>query len=203
MDAAIASLVVQLGLVGIVVLMAAENVFPPMPSEAIMGAAALAIHHGTMPFWPVLIAGTIGTTIGNWFWFWVGQKLGYERLEPFVQRWGRWLTLEWRDVEIASQFFRRHGHWVVLVLRFAPFMRTMISLPAGLAHMRLSIFLVFTAVGAAIWNAILLLGTQWLIRRFGSSDSIVTYLLIAVLVLAVLGYVWRLLTWKPRAERDG
>lgn len=201
MDAAIASLVAQLGLIGIFVLMAAENIFPPMPSEAIMGSAALAIHHGSMQFWPVLIVATVGTVAGNYFWFWIGEKWGYERLEPFVSRWGRWLTLEWHDVERASRFFRKHGHWVVLVSRTAPFMRTMISLPAGLAHMNTWLFLIFTAIGAAIWNAILLLGTQWLIGRFGSSGNIISYLLITVTVLAVLGYIWRFFTWKPRAER--
>ncbi|MXP28434.1 DedA family protein [Porphyrobacter algicida] len=201
MDAAIASLVAQLGMIGIFVLMAAENIFPPMPSEAIMGSAALAIHHGTMQFWPVLIVGTIGTVAGNYFWFRIGQKWGYERLEPFVARWGRWLTLEWQDIEKASNFFRKHGHWVVLVSRTAPFMRTMISLPAGLAYMNTWVFLLFTAIGAAIWNAILLLGTQWLIGRFGNSGNIISYLLIAVTVLAVAGYIWRFFTWKPRAER--
>lgn len=201
MDAILASIVAQLGLIGIALLMALENIFPPMPSEAIMGSAALAIHHGTMEFWPVLIVGTLGTVAGNYFWYWVGQKWGYERLEPFVEKWGRWLTLEWEDVEKASRFFRRHGHWVVLVLRATPFMRTMISLPAGLAYMRLWVFLLFTAIGAGVWNAILLLGTKWLLARFGASGSVMTYILIAIFVLAVAGYLWRFITWKPRAKR--
>ena len=201
MDSVIVSIVERLGLLGIAVLMMLENIFPPMPSEAIMGSAALAIERGSMSFWGVLIAGTIGTVAGNWFWFALGDRLGYERLQPFVDRWGRWLTLEWDDVERASRFFRTHGHWVVLFLRTTPFLRTMISLPAGLAHMGKVKFLVFTTIGAACWNVILILGTQWLVRRFEGAEWIVSGVIIGMVVLSIFAYLWRLLTWKPRSSR--
>lgn len=201
MDAVIASLIVELGLVGIAVLMALENVFPPMPSEAIMGAATLGIRQGSLTFLPVLAAATAGTVIGNCFWFWVGHRLGYERTRPFIDRWGRWLTMEWEDVEAASAFFRRHGHWVVLVLRATPFMRTMISLPAGLAHMSFTTFVIFTAIGAAAWNALLIVGTHWLADKFGEDGNVVSWILIGILVAGAAGYLWRLATWKPRAKR--
>lgn len=201
MDRIIVTIFEQLGLLGIAVLMALENIFPPMPSEAIMGAAALAIHHGKMEFWSVLTAGTLGTVGGNYFWFRIGQRLGYERTRPFIDRYGRWLTVEWEDVERASRFFRRHGHWVVLALRATPFMRTMISLPAGLAHMNVWKFLIFTAIGAAVWNAMLILGTQWLVQRFSGSNNIVSAILIGIFVIGAIAYLWRLATWKPRARR--
>lgn len=201
MDQLIVTIVEKLGLIGIAVLMALENVFPPMPSEAIMGAAGLAIHQGRMQFWPVLVVATVGTVLGNYFWFWIGERLGYERTRPFIDRYGRWLTMEWRDVENAATFFRKHGHWVVLALRATPFMRTMISLPAGLSHMKLWKFLIFTAIGAAGWNAILIAGTRWLLERFPNSQNIVSIVLIAILGLGLIAYVWRLATWKPRAQR--
>lgn len=201
MDNIIVSIVERLGLLGIAVLMMLENIFPPMPSEAIMGSAALAIERGTMSFWGVLIAGTIGTVAGNWFWFALGDRLGYERMQPFVDRWGRWLTLEWDDVERASRFFRTHGHWVVLFLRTTPFLRTMISLPAGLAHMGKIKFLVFTAIGSACWNVILILGTQWLVRRFEGVEWILGAVIIGMVVLSVIAYIWRLVTWKPRGSQ--
>lgn len=194
-------LIDRLGLVGIAVMMALENIFPPLPSEAVMGSAALAIEQGRMEFWPVLIAGTLGTLVGNFAWFWLGHRLGYERLEPFVLRHGRWLTLEWEDVERASDIFRRHGHWMVLILRTTPIMRTMISLPAGLAHMGVVRFCVFTAIGAAAWNAILIGGTTWLVRTFPFAREWIGYVIIAIMVLAVVGYLYRVITWKPRAER--
>lgn len=201
MDNVIVTVVEQLGYFGIALLMVLENVFPPIPSEAIMGAGGLAVHRGSMSFVPLLVSGTIGTLIGNWVWFWIGNKWGYERLGPFIDRWGHWLTLEWEDVEASTWFFRRHGHWVVFFLRATPFMRTMISLPAGLAHMGRVKFLVFTAAGAAIWNAMLILGTQWLARRFGQFDDLVSWIIIATIVLAVGGYAVRWFTWKPRAKR--
>ena len=201
MDEVIVSVIEQLGLFGLFILMALENVFPPMPSEAVMGSAALAIERGTWSFWPVMLVGTGGTLLGNYMWFWVGDRLGYEKLGPFIDRWGRWLTLEWEDVEKASVFFRKHGHWVVFVLRATPVMRTMISLPAGLAHMNTLKFCVFTAAGAALWNALLIFGTQWVARTFSQSDNVVSYVIIGTIVLAIAGYVWRLATWKPRANR--
>ena len=202
MDEIIVSLVEQMGLLGIAILMALENIFPPMPSEAVMGAAALAIDRGTYSFWSVLIAGTLGTLVGNYAWFWAGHRLGYERLGPFIARFGRWLTLDWEDVERASEFFRKHGHWVVFILRATPVMRTMISLPAGLAHMNPIKFCVFTFAGAALWNTMLILGTQWLNRTFGHVDNVVSWIIIAIAVLSVLGYLVRLATWKPRSERS-
>lgn len=200
MDSFIVAVVERLGLTGIALLMALENVFPPMPSEAIMGSAALAIERGSMQFWPVMIVATLGTLAGNYAWFWIGDRWGYERLGPFIDRWGRWLTLEWEDVERAMLFFERHGHWIVLFLRAAPFMRTMISLPAGLAHMNAIKFCIFTAIGAALWNAILIGGMQWLSRTFENTD-VVSWVIIATLVAAVAAYVWRLATWTPRSQR--
>lgn len=191
----------RLGLLGIALMMALENVIPPLPSEAVMGSAALAIEQGRMQFWPVMIAGTLGTLAGNYFWFYVGHKLGYERLAPFIARHGRWLTVEWEDVEQASAFFRKHGHWLVLFLRTTPVMRTLISLPAGLSHMPVMRFVIFTAIGAAAWNALLIGGTRWIVRNFPGAEKWIAIAIVAIVVLAIVGYIYRFVTWKPRAER--
>ncbi|WP_157838159.1 DedA family protein [Sphingobium indicum] len=128
--------------------------------------------------------------------FVLGDRLGYERLRPFVERWGRWLTVEWKDVEKASAFFRRHGQWVVFALRFSPFLRTMISLPAGLAHMRHGIFLLFTLAGAAVWNAALILGGSWLSRYLEEAQGVLNVLVALTLIVGLGGYIWRVCTWK-------
>ena len=201
MDEAIVSIIERLGYAGIAFLMALENIFPPLPSEAIMAAGALAVSQDRMGFWPLLIFGTIGTVAGNYAWFWFGNRVGYEKLGPFVDRWGRWLTLEWEDVERASDFFKKHGGWAVFFFRFFPVMRTMISLPAGLAHMNLWRFLIFTAAGAAIWNVLLILGAQWLAGTFANIQNLVGWIVIGAVVLSIVGYAWRLYSWKPRAER--
>ncbi len=188
----------QGGYFGIVVLMALENIIPPIPSEIIMGFGGVAIARGDMAFWPLLWWGTVGATFGNYVLFLVADRMGYERLRPVIDRWGRWLTLEWHDVEHAGNFLRRHGHWVVFVLRFAPMFRTVISIPAGLAHMRHAKFLAFTAVGAAIWNALLILGGQWLARTMAEAETWLGWATLAIAVATVLVYVWRVFRWKPR-----
>lgn len=190
----------QGGYFGIMFLMALENIIPPIPSEVIMGLGGIAVARGAMQFWPLLFWGTVGSTIGNYVLFLIADRLGYERLRPFVDRWGRWLTLEWHDVEVAGQFLRRHGHWVVFVLRFMPMFRTMISVPAGLAHMGHLRFLLFTAAGASLWNALLILGGQWLGNTLATAEQWMGWATLAIGVVTVIGYLWRVLTWKPREE---
>lgn len=191
-------LIEQGGYWGIAILMALENVFPPIPSEVIMGIGGIAVARGTMEFWPLLLVGTIGSTLGNYAWFLVGDRLGYQRLRPLIDRWGRWLTLEWQDVERATAFFQRHGQWIVFALRMSPFLRTMISLPAGLTHMRHWKFLLFTFAGAGAWNAALILGGSWLAARMEAAQHLLGWGIAAMLALAIGGYVWRVMTWKPR-----
>ena len=191
----------QGGLVGIFLLMALENIFPPIPSEVIMGLGGVAVSRGTMDFWPLMISGTVGSTLGNYPWYWLGDHWGRTRLEPFVERWGRWLTMEWEDVEKARGFFRRHGPWVVFVFRFTPIFRTMISLPAGLAHMGVWRFLAFTFAGAFIWNLLLVEGGRRLADWLEESQHILGWIILGFIGLALVGYLWRVVTWKPRDKR--
>ena len=189
------------GYLGIFLLMALENVVPPVPSEVIMGVGGVLVHRGTMDFLPLLLIGTAGTLAGNWFWYWIGDTWAKHRLEPFVDRWGRWLTVEWEDVEKAQDYFYRKGHWVVFFLRFSPFLRTIISLPAGLAHMPKLKFAFFTFAGSLVWNALLIKGGQWLGHWLADSHEVLGYVVIGLIALMVVGYIWRVITWKPRAQR--
>ena len=189
-------LIEQGGYWGIALLMFIENVFPPIPSELIMGAGGIAVARGSMEFWPLLVAGTFGSTLGNYLWFLVGDRLGYRRLEPFVRRYGRWLTMRWSDVENATGFFHRHGQWVVFAMRFSPFLRTMISLPAGLAHMRHWKFLAFTFAGAAVWNTLLIYGGKFLADYTAAMHQYVGPVIGAAVLLAVLVWLWRVWRWK-------
>ena len=198
MDNWIINLIEQGGYLGIALLMAIENIFPPIPSEVIMGVGGIAVARGTMEFWPLLAAGTIGSTLGNYAWFLAGDRLGYERLRPLVDRWGRWLTMEWRDVENATAFFQRHGQWIVFALRMSPFLRTMISLPAGLSHMKHWKFLVFTFAGAGLWNAALIVGGRWLADYLAEMQHWLGPVILGIVALAIVGYLWRVMTWKPR-----
>uniref|UniRef100_UPI000A64A7AC DedA family protein n=1 Tax=Sphingomonas sp. CCH9-E2 TaxID=1768776 RepID=UPI000A64A7AC len=97
------------GYVGIFILMTLENVFPPIPSEVIMGLGGMAVARGDMDMTPLLIVATLGTTAGNMVWYGIGRWIGIARLKPFVDRYGRWLTLTWDEVEQLNRFFNRHG----------------------------------------------------------------------------------------------
>ncbi|MDB5725569.1 MAG: DedA family protein [Novosphingobium sp.] len=198
MDEWIITLIDQGGYWGIALLMFLENVFPPIPSELIMGLGGILVARGSMEFWPLLIVGTVGSTLGNYVWFLAGDRLGYQRLEPIVARWGRWLTMEWEDVERASRYFRRHGQWIVFAMRFSPFLRTMISLPAGLAHMKHGKFLAFTFAGAAVWNTLLIIGGRWLNAYLAETKHWLGWIVLGTLLLVMGAYLWRVATWKPR-----
>ena len=190
----------QGGYLGIMFLMALENIIPPIPSEVIMGLGGIAVARGDMQFWPLLLWGTLGSALGNYVLFLIADRLGYERLRPFIDRWGRWLTLEWHDVEVAGRFLRRHGHWVVFVFRFMPMFRSVISIPAGLAHMGHAKFFAFTFFGAAIWNVLLIIGGKWLGNTLAQAEQWLGWATLAVAVVTVVFYVWRVLRWKPRSE---
>lgn len=186
------------GYLGIFLLMALENIVPPIPSEVIMGLGGIAVARGQMDIVPLLLWGTAGTTAGNVFWYAIGRRLGYARFRPFVERHGRWLTMEWEDVERVRTFFHRHGGWVIFVFRFMPTFRTMISLPAGMAGMPLARFLAMTFLGSIIWNGVLAGAGYYLGSRFAELDRYVGPVGVAMTVLALGWYGWRVATWKPR-----
>lgn len=188
----------QGGYFGIFLLMALENIVPPVPSELIMGIGGLLVRRGTMDFWPLLLIGTLGTVAGNYVWYWLGDKWGFERLQPFIERWGRWLTVDWEHIQQATRIFLKYGGAIVFVLRFSPFLRTIISLPAGLTHMHKGKFLLYTFLGSLIWNALLIKGGEWLSGYLEESQHILSWIILGMIGLAVIGYVWRVLTWTPR-----
>lgn len=181
---------------GIALLMVLENVFPPIPSELIMGIGGIRVGQGKMDMVPLLAAGTIGTTIGNLFWYYLGLCLGYARLRPLVERYGRWATLRWREVEWLERIFLRHGDKIVFIFRFMPVFRTIVSLPAGLFAMPFWRFVIWTTGGALIWNVILVGAGYYLGARFARIDDYLGPLTNIAVAFLVVGYLWRLFTWK-------
>ena len=189
------------GYIGIFLLMALENIIPPIPSEVIMGLGGMAVARGDMSMVPLVLWGTAGTTAGNYVWYHIGRHVGYTRFRPFVERHGRWLTMEWEDVEKLHRFFVHHGGWVVFVFRFMPTFRTLVSLPAGMGRMPHWRFILATASGAAIWNCVLAGAGVLLDRNFEQLDRYVGPVAIALMVAMVGFYLYRVATWKPRGER--
>ena len=198
----IVRLIDQGGYLGIALLMVLENVFPPIPSEVIMGIGGIRVAQGRMDPTALMIAGTTGTTIGNYFWYVVGRTVGLGRLRSFVARWGRWLTLDWPTTEKLCRLFKRYGGTIVFVFRFLPTFRTMVSLPAGLFRMGSLRFLAWTAAGSAIWNAMLVLAGYLLGTHFAEIDRYIGPATTVIVVIALGAFAWRYLTWKPLPDTE-
>ncbi|WP_374943928.1 DedA family protein [Sphingomonas sp.] len=195
----IVNLIAWGGYLGIFLLVALENIAPPIPSEVIMGLGGIAVAQGHFAFVPLVLVATAGSVAGNYVWYSIGRRIGYERLRPFVERQGRWLTMTWSDVERLHDFFVKHGQWVVFVFRFMPAFRTIISLPAGMTWMPRWKFLVWTAAGSAIWNSVLAGAGMVLGTRFRELDRYIGPVSVAIVVVIVVAYLWRVATWKPNA----
>lgn len=182
---------------GVALLMLLETVFPPIPSEVIMTVAGVSAARGNMDIAGVVASGTAGAMLGNWLWFWLAMKVGEARLRHFVDRYGRWLTMDWQEVERGETLFRRHGSIIVLVARMLPTLRSLISIPAGLFGMSLRRFLVFSTIGTTGWSAALAGAGYFLGSQFDDVERIIGPLSTAIIALIVLGYVWRLWRWQP------
>jgi len=151
------------GYLGIALLMFAENVFPPIPSELIMPFAGFVAARGELNAIGVLVAGIVGSLLGAVPWYLAGRWLGNERLKRMADRHGRWLTVSRQDLERAEAWFHRYGLVSVVVGRLVPAVRTLISVPAGITRMHPIPFFAFSAVGTLVWTG-LLVGSGYLLE---------------------------------------
>jgi len=193
-------LIEDAGYLGVGFLMFLETVFPPIPSEIIMSVAGVTAAKGQMSLAWAIVSGTAGAMLGNIFWYLVARALGIIRLRPFIDRHGRWLTLNWREVERAEGWFRLYGTFFVFLGRMLPTVRSLVSVPAGLLRMRFRTFFFFSTLGTAGWTAAIAIAGYKLRERFTEVDEWLGPISNAILVTLVVAYLWRLVTYKP-AER--
>lgn len=187
---------------GVAIAMFLENVFPPIPSEVIMGLTGMAVADGKLDFAGAVAAGTVGAVLGNWVWYWIGRMVGYDRFRPLVDRFGRWLTLDWAEVQKIVGIFKRFDSAIVFWARFLPQVRTMISLPAGMLIMSQLRFLVWTMLGAGIWNSVLI-GAGYILRNeFSQFDEYYGWVAVVMMTAVVALYIYRVVTWRPAASAD-
>jgi membrane protein DedA with SNARE-associated domain len=191
-------LIKQTGYVGVFLLMFLETVFPPVPSEVIMPIAGLSAARGDLTLWGVIVSGTAGAMFGNFFWYLLARVIGLGRFRPFIERHGRWLTLDWYDVEKAERLFGRFGGIVVGAGRMLPTVRSIVSIPAGLLHMRLKSFLIWSTVGTAGWSSALAVAGYLLGQQFSDVEKVIGPLSMAIIALIIAAYIWRQLTWRSR-----
>lgn len=186
------------GYLGVFALMALENVFPPIPSELIMPFAGFVAARGDLHVAGVLLAGTAGSIAGALPWYYAAKVYGKERLEKFADKHARWMTVTHGEIEHALDAFERHGRKVVLFGRLIPAIRTLISVPAGLACMPLAQFLLYSTIGSLIWTAILTGAGYLLESQYEQVAHYVDPVSKAILALLVAWYVYRVVTWKPK-----
>jgi membrane protein DedA with SNARE-associated domain len=186
----IEQILLTMGLPGITIVMFAENLFPPIPSELVMPFAGFVVGQGKADFLPVWAAGTLGAVLGAVVLYYIGRWADEPVVRRFVRRFGKWFLLSEADLDRALQAFARYGEVIVFFGRLIPIVRSLISLPAGMQHMPMGRFLVFTTLGAGIWTAVLtgagvILGANWdqvldIVRRYEQ----LTLVVLAVLVIA-------------------
>ena len=181
---------------GIVFLMVIENVFPPIPSEVIMPLAGFMATQDRLALLGVILAGTLGSVLGALPLYYLGRKIGDERLKRLADRHGRWLTVSREDLDKAKAWFDRHGGMAVLLGRLVPGIRSLISIPAGIETMPLVPFLLFTTIGAGLWTALLTLTGYWLGANFRQVEAYLDPVSYVVLASIIAIYVWRVVTHK-------
>lgn len=191
-------LIEQSGYLGVGFLMFLETLFPPIPSEVIMPVAGVAAAQGKMDFTATVAAGTAGAMLGNIFWYLAARALGHDRLQPFIDRYGKWLTISWKDVDRAHRWFDRHSIAVVFLGRLLPTIRSVVSIPAGLLDMRFRNFVIASTIGTAIWTGLLTASGYLLQENFHFIDQVIGPISNVIIGMILLIYVGRLLTQRGK-----
>jgi membrane protein DedA with SNARE-associated domain len=166
------SLITSFGYVGLGFVMFLENIFPPIPSEIILPLAGSLIAKGDFS-----LAG-----------YWFDEK----RVRFIIRKYGKWFLLSTEDLDRALSWFQRYGCWVVFFGRMIPMVRSLISIPAGMAKMSLAKFTLFTALGTACWSFLLsltglILRENWiLVEEYLARYDTIIWILISVGILVFM-----------------
>ena len=193
----------QFGYIGVALLVVIENVFPPIPSEIVLPFAgfgaqqsastdALSAAQSDTSVVGMMIAATIGSVIGALILYAIAAAIGPERLRVFVERFGRWFGVKPSDLVRAEAWFDKRSAVAVLVGRCVPLIRSIVSIPAGFRRMKLTSFVVLTAIGSAVWNIALIgtgavLGDQW--ERVGEYVGVFQWLVIGAILILLVRFV--------------
>jgi membrane protein DedA with SNARE-associated domain len=192
------------GYIGISLLIAIENIFPPIPSEVILTFGGFMTTYTSLTIWGVIISATIGSLLGAIILYGVGRILSPERLGKILDgKIGQLLHLKKEDVFKACDWFNKRGKFTVLFCRCIPVIRSLISIPAGMAKMQFGIFLLMTTLGSLAWNIILVYlgvtaGASW--EKIANSTDVYTKVTIVVLGLAFV--IAAFLFLKSRMKKD-
>lgn len=186
----------EFGYFGITLLIALENVFPPIPSEVILTFGGFMTAKSSLTIFGVIVFSTVGAVIGALILYFVGRVLKKERLIKLANgKVGKTLRFKEKDIERASEWFSNKGEKTVFFCRFVPIIRSLISIPAGINQMRMTKFLFYTSIGTLIWNTVLtilgsILGENYtkIVEIIDIYGKVVLVLLLVVFVLAGVIY---------------
>lgn len=196
----------QFGYFGVAFLIMIENLFPPIPSEVILTFGGFMTTTTELNIPLMIVAATIGAVVGAAILYGLGTLLDVERLDKIVDKYGNILRITHADIHKADSWFDRYGFWTVFFCRFVPLIRSLISLPAGMANMNFGLFLVFTTVGTVIWNTVLIylgaaVGSQWeTIVHYMDIYSNIAYVILGIIGIAVI--VWYIRKRKQPVKAD-
>lgn len=193
----ILSMMDKFGYLGVFALIAIENIFPPIPSEVILLFGGFMTTNTSLNVVFMIIAATLGSLLGAIVLYYIGKIFNKERLKRIVSgKVGKVLRLKEKDIDKADEWFDNKGNITVFFCRFVPIVRSLISIPAGMSEMPMLKFLIYTIVGSAIWNTILvyagaLLGDNWPIVAQILSRYSKLILIIIILFIVVKIYIKR------------
>jgi membrane protein DedA with SNARE-associated domain len=182
-----------LGYVGVALLVALENIFPPIPSEIILPFAGFVARDGGATLPGMIAAATVGSLIGALVLYGIAAWIGPDRLDRFLIRYGKWFRLTPSDVRRAEGWFDDNADRAVLICRCVPLLRSLVSIPAGFRRMSLVRFLVLTLVGSLVWNTALVTAGYVLRDNWDDVEPIIAiaqYVVIALIVAAVAWFAW-------------
>ena len=185
----VASVIESFREVGVGLLVALENLVPPIPSEIVLSMAGYLASEGRVNVILVWIAATAGSVIGALVLYWLGYALGEDRLK-------RWLDhiplVDTDDLNKADRWFERHAKGAVLLGRCAPVVRSLVSIPAGANHMKLGLFTLLTAIGSGVWNLIFVGGGYALgsnFQQLGQYSNYFDYAMYAFFAVTIGSWV--------------
>ena len=177
-----------------------ENLIPPIPSELIMPLGGFYVSQGQLDFFPVVLAGLIGTVIGAMPWYGIGRLVNEEKLEKWLEKNGRWIGINPQELARSRKWFNRYGVSLVFWGRLVPGIRTLISVPAGVELMPITPFLIWTTAGSMIWTLFLTITGFYLGDSYGNIEkwispfsSIFKIIIIAIIAIALIVLIYKTL----------
>ena len=173
----------QYSYLGIFLMMALENIFPPIPSEVILTFGGFMTTQSSLTITGVVLSATAGAVIGAILLYGIGYYVDINKIEKIVERWGHYLRIKKADIYKANRWFEKYGYWTILICRMIPLVRSLISIPAGMTKMNIWLFLLFSTIGTFIWNIALV----WLGAILGHSWEDILYYMDVYSTIAYVG----------------